>query len=338
VHWVKVDSRAVPAKAKKAQAAPEPKKKPGELTPAAARKELKEKQDALEERRSQWIIDHVRERISELLEAREMDDRDEFPNKARGKKKKPSKAADPAEEALRPPASEQAWTPSVDHLVAMIAAYGCGGLCLEASYSYFGGESRHGLQSRQAAARRGTADLIGDLWLEVLLKARRAVQGGTPKSRPYQVLEAIWIAEQMLLISEKDLRAAAAAAIQAPKSWAALEALASGAKPKAKTGKTIEAKAIDKLATRIAGGRTVARAKKILAEDVAKLLKPKPKKLARMRELGEGEPLPVCRVCGCTDEDCTQCFEKTGEGCTWVEPDLCSACAPEPSKKRTRAR
>lgn len=40
-------------------------------------------------------------------------------------------------------------------------------------------------------------------------------------------------------------------------------------------------------------------------------------------ERGEG----VCRVCGCTDDDCSQCVEKTGAPCHWVEPDLCSACA-----------
>ncbi len=34
----------------------------------------------------------------------------------------------------------------------------------------------------------------------------------------------------------------------------------------------------------------------------------------------------VCRECGCTDENCEQCFKKTGEPCHWVEPDLCSAC------------
>lgn len=34
-----------------------------------------------------------------------------------------------------------------------------------------------------------------------------------------------------------------------------------------------------------------------------------------------------CRVCGCTDADCRQCIEKTGEPCHWIEPDLCSACA-----------
>jgi hypothetical protein len=36
-----------------------------------------------------------------------------------------------------------------------------------------------------------------------------------------------------------------------------------------------------------------------------------------------------CRVCGCTDDDCHQCIEKTGKPCHWVEDDLCSACAEE---------
>lgn len=34
----------------------------------------------------------------------------------------------------------------------------------------------------------------------------------------------------------------------------------------------------------------------------------------------------VCRVCGCTDDDCTGCVERTGSPCSWVEADLCSAC------------
>lgn len=34
----------------------------------------------------------------------------------------------------------------------------------------------------------------------------------------------------------------------------------------------------------------------------------------------------VCRICGCTDADCSQCIARTGEPCWWVEPDLCSAC------------
>lgn len=40
-----------------------------------------------------------------------------------------------------------------------------------------------------------------------------------------------------------------------------------------------------------------------------------------------------CRVCGCTDTDCTQCIERTGYPCAWVEPaaiinNLCTACVP----------
>jgi len=33
-----------------------------------------------------------------------------------------------------------------------------------------------------------------------------------------------------------------------------------------------------------------------------------------------------CRVCGCTDDDCRRCIERTGVPCHWVEDDLCSAC------------
>ena len=34
----------------------------------------------------------------------------------------------------------------------------------------------------------------------------------------------------------------------------------------------------------------------------------------------------ACRVCGCTDDDCRQCIERTGAPCHWVKHDLCSAC------------
>ena len=33
-----------------------------------------------------------------------------------------------------------------------------------------------------------------------------------------------------------------------------------------------------------------------------------------------------CRICGCTDNDCRQCIDRTGEPCYWVEKNLCSAC------------
>lgn len=38
--------------------------------------------------------------------------------------------------------------------------------------------------------------------------------------------------------------------------------------------------------------------------------------------------MPKCQSCGCTDEDCRQCIEKTGVPCFWIECNLCSACAP----------
>lgn len=37
----------------------------------------------------------------------------------------------------------------------------------------------------------------------------------------------------------------------------------------------------------------------------------------------------TCRVCGCTDDNCAGCVERTGEPCSWVAADLCSACALE---------
>lgn len=46
--------------------------------------------------------------------------------------------------------------------------------------------------------------------------------------------------------------------------------------------------------------------------------------LASALPFGDG----VCNVCGCHDLDCSDCFERTGTPCHWVEPGLCSACAP----------
>jgi hypothetical protein len=38
-------------------------------------------------------------------------------------------------------------------------------------------------------------------------------------------------------------------------------------------------------------------------------------------------PKRTCSQCGCTDDDCRQCIEATGEPCFWVTEDMCSACA-----------
>lgn len=35
----------------------------------------------------------------------------------------------------------------------------------------------------------------------------------------------------------------------------------------------------------------------------------------------------VCQICGCTDYDCRECIERTGEPCYWFSENLCSACA-----------
>ena len=53
--------------------------------------------------------------------------------------------------------------------------------------------------------------------------------------------------------------------------------------------------------------------------------------LRQWRYLG---PIPDgadgCRVCGCTDDDCSDCIRRTGGPCHWVEADRCSACAQAP--------
>lgn len=38
-----------------------------------------------------------------------------------------------------------------------------------------------------------------------------------------------------------------------------------------------------------------------------------------------------CRICGCTDLDCSGCIERTGRPCAWVpgQRDLCTACVDE---------
>ena len=49
------------------------------------------------------------------------------------------------------------------------------------------------------------------------------------------------------------------------------------------------------------------------------------------RSIKDNVSVRICRVCGCTQDDCSQCIKKTGQPCHWVEDDLCSACQiPKP--------
>ncbi len=45
----------------------------------------------------------------------------------------------------------------------------------------------------------------------------------------------------------------------------------------------------------------------------------------------KAKPQQRCRICGCTELDCSQCIAKTGHPCHWIEDDLCSACMPDPT-------
>ena len=65
-----------------------------------------------------------------------------------------------------------------------------------------------------------------------------------------------------------------------------------------------------------------------LALALAELAQSAGRPIAEDRAVGPVFDVRRCRVCGCTDDDCSQCVEKTGEPCSWVEQDLCSACVP----------
>jgi hypothetical protein len=47
----------------------------------------------------------------------------------------------------------------------------------------------------------------------------------------------------------------------------------------------------------------------------------------------EAVAVRACRECGCTDDDCGVCIERTGEPCFWVAADFCSACAQSPAAR-----
>jgi PRTRC genetic system protein E len=69
--------------------------------------------------------------------------------------------------------------------------------------------------------------------------------------------------------------------------------------------------------------------KEILIRNVIiKRIKPTPDHPSVITE-HTAEKIRSCRICGCTDNDCRQCIEKTGKPCHWIAEDLCSACEEE---------
>lgn len=78
-----------------------------------------------------------------------------------------------------------------------------------------------------------------------------------------------------------------------------------------------------------AGGRTRTAIHHLVLEDVAPLAQPVPARgqLGLWRPSPEvaaaAVPVRTCRVCGCTDDNA--CLTG-GRPCSWVAPDLCSAC------------
>lgn len=64
-----------------------------------------------------------------------------------------------------------------------------------------------------------------------------------------------------------------------------------------------------------------------------------PKRHAPTGKASRRQPQAVraCRACGCTDDDCGACIARTSHPCSWVEDDLCSACAVPRALSAARA-
>lgn len=56
----------------------------------------------------------------------------------------------------------------------------------------------------------------------------------------------------------------------------------------------------------------------------------------RSLRFGPWELFRKCVFCGCTDEDCRGCIERTGRPCFWIADTVCSACEPELVRWRRR--
>ena len=52
---------------------------------------------------------------------------------------------------------------------------------------------------------------------------------------------------------------------------------------------------------------------------------------ARLLPSPRRNPAGICAVCGCADDNCTECIKATGVPCHWVDASmtLCSRCEEE---------
>jgi hypothetical protein len=49
--------------------------------------------------------------------------------------------------------------------------------------------------------------------------------------------------------------------------------------------------------------------------------------LAQLEAINQGADVPapqLCRICACSEDDA--CMDAFGDGCAWIEDDLCSTC------------
>jgi hypothetical protein len=65
-----------------------------------------------------------------------------------------------------------------------------------------------------------------------------------------------------------------------------------------------------------------------ISDVLEKVERPKGSKITTIED-----PIGIreCRVCGCTDTDCSDCIVDQGYPCYWVEYDLCSRCFDGPT-------
>lgn len=188
---------------------------------------------------------------------------------------------------------------SLDKALRLAAAFGVEGDARDNEWSFGmadGGATRRDLLEGE----QGCSASLRNVWCSAVDRAANVLdpRRTPPDLRVPQAQEAIVVARFVMPDLDLDeLDRQASEAIPEPMSWKALAALAGeGASKSSPTAKS---------------GRKAG------------------------RKARDGEPA-TCRECGCTDDDCGACIERTGEPCTWAEEDLCSACVGAAASSRMK--